>query len=95
MHIVISAVLLVANIYLLLLWARFFIDLARTLLRDWHPSDGTATVLGFVMVVTDPPVKLFNGLVPPLRFGGVALEFGIFLSIAAVSVLVTILNVVR
>lgn len=94
MRIALTIVLLIANIYLLLLWGRFFLDLFRSVVRDWHPSDPVAVLLGFVMTVTDPPVRFFRRVVPPLRLGPMALDFGVFLAIAAMSLVVTILSAI-
>ncbi|MHB1171058.1 MAG: YggT family protein [Lacisediminihabitans sp.] len=61
--------------YFFAMWARFILDLARTFARQWRPR-GLALVLAeFVFALTDPPIKLLRRLIPPMRLGGVALDF--------------------
>ncbi|MCH4249991.1 MAG: YggT family protein [Microbacteriaceae bacterium] len=93
MSILIAVLRAVLNFYLLLLWARFFVEFAVSVLRTWRPSDGMVIVMELLMTVTDPPVKFFRKIVPPLRIGPVALDFGVFLAIAVVSLIVTLLGV--
>ena len=33
-------------------------------------------IFEFVYTVTDPPIKLFRRFIPPLRLGGIAIDFG-------------------
>ncbi|HWU47145.1 MAG TPA: YggT family protein [Humibacter sp.] len=63
-------------IFFLVMWARFVLDLVRTFRRSWRPR-GAGLVLAEVMyVVTDPPIRMFRRLVPPLSLGPVAIDFG-------------------
>lgn len=62
-------------LYFFALWARFVLDLAKSFARQWRPR-GVALVLSeFVFSITDPPIKLVRRALPPLRLGGIALDF--------------------
>lgn len=63
-------------IYFLIMWARFVLDLVRTFSRSWRPSGAGLLLSEIVYTVTDPPIRLFRRLVPPLKMGAVAIDFG-------------------
>ena len=58
------------------MWARLILDLVRTLQPALAPEGRRLVVAEVVYTVTDPPIKLFRRLVPPLRIGAIALDFG-------------------
>lgn len=62
-------------IYLLIMWVRFILDIVQTVNRQWRPK-GFALVLSEVAyLLTDPPIRIVRRLVPPIRAGGMALDF--------------------
>lgn len=74
---------LIANIlyfalllYFFVLWARFIVDLVRTFNRSWRPSGIGLVLVEMVYSVTDPPVRFFRRIIPPLSMGPVAFDFG-------------------
>lgn len=87
MSVLFGILAVLTHLYVLLLWVRFFVDLARGVARDWKPSGGLLVALGLLITVTDPPIRFFRRFVPPIRLGQIQLEFGIFLSIAVFSLL--------
>ena len=73
---IIATIVTVAlNIYVLVLWARFFLDLAVTFARQWRPRGAGLVLAETVFTLTDPPIKAVRRVVPPLRVGGAALDF--------------------
>ena len=66
--------------YFLVLWGRFIIDLVRGVNRAWRPQGFLLVLVELVYTLTDPPVRFFRRLVPPLRIGPVALDFGFTLT---------------
>jgi YggT family protein len=62
-------------LYFFVLWARFILDLARTFARNWRPKGFAMVVAELVFSLTDPPLRLVRRLIPPVRAGGVALDF--------------------
>ena len=66
--------------YFLVLWGRFIIDLIRGVNRSWRPQGFLLVLVELVYTLTDPPVRFFRRLVPPLRLGPIALDFGFTLT---------------
>jgi len=62
-------------LYFLAMWARFILDLVRGFARYWRPSGFGLVLAEFVFAITDPPIKLVRRVLPPLRLGGIALDF--------------------
>ncbi|MBF4573402.1 YggT family protein [Herbiconiux sp. VKM Ac-1786] len=58
------------------MWGRFILDLVRTVRRDWRPTGALLVVAEVAYTVTDPPIRFFRRIIPPLRVGPVALDFG-------------------
>ena len=63
-------------LYFFLMWGRFILDLVRTVRRDWRPSGALLVLAEVAYTVTDPPIRFFRRIIPPLRLGAVALDFG-------------------
>lgn len=74
--IVFSIVYYLLLIYFLTMWARFVLDLVRALRRGWRPRGAGLVAAEAVYTVTDPPIKLFRRLLPPVSFGPIGLDFG-------------------
>ncbi|MDJ0348507.1 YggT family protein [Cryobacterium sp. PH29-G1] len=66
--------------FFLVLWGRFIIDLVRGVNRAWRPQGFLLVAVELVYTLTDPPVRFFRRLVPPLRVGPIALDFGFTLT---------------
>ncbi|TFC21308.1 YggT family protein [Cryobacterium glucosi] len=63
-------------LYFFVMWGRFIVDLVRSVNRSWRPQEITLVLVEFIYVVTDPPVKFFRRILPPLRVGPIAFDFG-------------------
>jgi YggT family protein len=63
------------TVFLILMWARFILDLVQVFARRWRPRGVLLVVAELVYTVTDPPIKLVRRVVPPLRVGGASLDF--------------------
>lgn len=63
-------------LYFFVMWGRFIVDLVRSVNRSWRPQGITLVLVEFIYVVTDPPVKFFRRILPPLRIGPIAFDFG-------------------
>jgi YggT family protein len=90
----VSVVSLIASIlyyllllYFFILWARFILDLVRTFNRSWRPHGFGLVAVEAVYTLTDPPIRFFRRLLPPLRVGGVAFDFGWSLTMLSVIIL--------
>lgn len=62
--------------YIFVLMLRVVLDWVTLLARDWRPRGIILVLANFVYALTDPPVRFFGKLIPPLRIGGLALDMG-------------------
>jgi YggT family protein len=73
---VIATILYVAlNIFVVVMWARFVLDLVAMLARQWRPRGFVLVLAELAYTITDPPVKAVRRIVPPLRAGGIVIDF--------------------
>jgi len=70
---ILSAILFV---YIVFLLARLVLEYIPMFNREWRPRGATLVIAEIVYTVTDPPIKLIRRVVPPLRIGGIAIDFG-------------------
>ncbi|MGN7192399.1 MULTISPECIES: YggT family protein [unclassified Curtobacterium] len=63
-------------LYFFVMWGRFALDIVQAYNRSWRPRGGVLVLSEFVYTVTDPPIRAVRKLLPPLRMGPVALDFG-------------------
>lgn len=82
-----------------LLWIYFFILIARIVFDyiqlfnpKWRPSGFMLVVVEVIYTLTDPPLKLFRRLIPPLRIGQVALDLSFLFVIICLQILLIILG---
>ena len=73
--IVATIVYVALNIFVVIMWARFVLDLVAMLARQWRPRGFVLVLAELVYTITDPPVKAVRRIVPPLRAGGVVIDF--------------------
>ena len=62
-------------LFIMLMWVRFVLDLVRAFARQWRPRGLGLVLAEAVYTVTDPPILLVRRFIPPLRLGGIALDF--------------------
>ena len=73
---IVATIIYVAlNIFVVVMWARFVLDLVAMLARQWRPRGFVLVLAELVYTITDPPVKAVRRIVPTLRAGGVAIDF--------------------
>lgn len=77
-------------IYFLVLLARLVLEYIPLFNRQWRPRGVGLIAAEVVYTITDPPIKLFRRLIPPLRIGGMALDFGFTLTMMLVLILMSI-----
>lgn len=73
--------------YFFALWARFVLDLVQAFSTGWRPRGAVLVLAETAYTVTDPPIKAVRRLLPPLRLGSFALDFGFTVVMFAVIVL--------
>ncbi|MCT9819908.1 YggT family protein [Microbacterium sp. W1N] len=88
----------IANIflllYILLLFGRLILEYIPMFNREWRPRGGALVVAETVFTLTDPPLKFFRRLIPPLRLGPVAIDLGFPLTMLLCFVLLSVVRAV-
>ena len=82
---------LVIRIYTFVLWARFVFDWIQVLNPRLRPRGIAAVAIELVYSLTDPPIKMFRRILPPIRLGQVSLDLGWMLTMLACWILIAIL----
>lgn len=77
-------------IYLLVMLARLVLEYIPLFNREWRPRGAGLIFAEIVFTVTDPPLKFFRRLLPPLRLGPVAIDLGFPLTMLVVFILLSI-----
>ncbi|WAX56806.1 YggT family protein [Jatrophihabitans cynanchi] len=67
----------VLYVYLLVILARFVVEITRQFARAWRPAGIAAVGVELVYVATDPPIRLLRRLIPPLQLGSLRLDLSI------------------
>jgi YggT family protein len=67
-------IIFLANLAIVVLFARFIIDWVQVLARSWRPRGFIAVLCEAVYTVTDPPLRALRGVIPPIRMGGALLD---------------------
>lgn len=61
-------------LYIFVLLARLVFEYIPIFNREWRPRGAVLILAEVVYTVTDPPMKLFRRVIPPIRIGPVALD---------------------
>jgi YggT family protein len=82
---VVRVIASVANILLLifviLLLCRLILEYIPIFNREWRPRGAGLVAAELVYTITDPPIRLFRRVIPPLRVGPVAIDFAFALTL--------------
>jgi YggT family protein len=90
--VVASIIHLVLLLYVFVLFARLILDYIPMFNREWRPKGFGLVVAEAVYTVTDPPIRFFRRIIPPLRIGSLSLDFGFALTMLIVLVLMNIVG---
>ena len=91
--VVASIVHLVLLLYIFILFARLILDYIPLFNREWRPKGAGLIVAEIVYTITDPPIRFFRRLIPPLRIGTLSLDFGFALTMLIVLILMNIVRI--
>ena len=80
-------------LYFFVLWARFILDLVQSVNRSWRPRGGGLIAASAVYTLTDPPVRFFRRILPPLSIGPIAFDFGWTLTMLCTIVAMSLVNI--
>ncbi|MFI7483093.1 YggT family protein [Kocuria sp. M1R5S2] len=86
MNLMLSVLYLALHLVYVALLARLVLDWVQMFARNWRPRGAALVGASAVYSITDPPMRVLRRVVPPLRFGGVALDLGFLILIFAVSI---------
>jgi YggT family protein len=88
-----SIIHLMLLVYLLVLFARLILDYIPMFNREWRPKGAGLVAAVVVYTITDPPVRFFRRIIPPLRIGSISLDFGFSITILIVLILMNIVGI--
>jgi len=77
---------------LLILIARFILEWVRLLARDWRPSGVSAVLCEVIYSITDPPLRLVRGIIPPIRMGAAAIDLSPIILLIAIYLAMTLVQ---
>jgi YggT family protein len=63
-------------LFFLALWVRFIFDWVQVLSRNFRPRGPLLLVAETAYTITDKPLTSVRRVIPPLRFGGAAIDLG-------------------
>lgn len=78
-------------IFFVTLLLRFVIDWIRVFARDWTPRGPALVVAEGVYSATDPPLKFLRRFIPPVRLGGISIDFAFMVLFFACVILMSVL----
>lgn len=90
-YIVGTAVQALLRLYILVLWGRLVLDWITVLNRRFRPRGALAVLVESIYTVTDPPIRMFRKLLPPIRLGAISLDLGWLLTLVACWLLIAII----
>lgn len=74
-------------LYVFVLFGRLILEYIPIFNREWRPKGPVLVVAEIVYTVTDPPIRLIRRFIPPLRIGGIAIDFGFAITMFACFIL--------
>ncbi|AOT58457.1 MULTISPECIES: YggT family protein [Streptomyces] len=92
MGIALQVIYIALMCFLILLIFRLVMQYVFQFARSWQPGKAMVVVLEATYTVTDPPLKLLQRFIPPLRLGGVALDLSFFVLMIIVYILLNIVG---
>ncbi len=90
MSLVFALIYLALMLFQLALIIRIIYDAVQMFARGWRPRRAALVLASMIYAVTDPPIRLFRRLIPPLRLGGVSLDLAFLVVFLATSILKTV-----
>lgn len=89
-NLVFSIVYIALFVFFILMWARFIFDLTQSVSRSYRPKGALLVLAEVTYTTTDPPIKSIRRILPPIRLGAVALDFGWSIVMLAVVILMSV-----
>ncbi len=80
------------QIYFYVMIARLIAVLVLSVNPNWRPRGLILVLVEVVYTLTDPPLKFIRRFIKPVRFGGLALDFGWTIVVFAIGLLQSVLS---
>jgi YggT family protein len=84
---------LLVLLYMLVLFGRLILDYIPLFNREWRPKGAMLVIAEAVYTVTDPPIRFLRRFIPPLRVGGVAIDFAFAITMFLCIILLSVTSV--
>jgi YggT family protein len=81
-------------LYIVILIVRFVLDWVTVINRAWRPQGFLLIIAEGAFTLTDPPLKLFRRLIPPLVIGELRLDFAWSLALLACFILLSLIQTI-
>ncbi|CAG7596692.1 YggT family protein [Leucobacter soli] len=98
MQLVLGLVLLVLfwalQIYTWVLWIRLILDFVLAFNPRFRPRGPLLVITEIVFTLTDPPIRFFRRILPPIRLGQISLDLGWMLTMVTCWILLAIIRAV-
>ncbi len=75
-------------VYLVILVARWIMDLVMMFSRGFRPTGLIAALFEFVFTMTDPPLKFLRRVIPSPRVGNVAVDLSFLVLVIVIQILI-------
>jgi len=95
MDLVLQIIVVLLYLMMIMLIARVVLDLVQVFARDYRPTGLALLLFEAVYTVTDPPIRALRRLIPPVRFGGIALDLAVLVLFIGVQVLIFVVQSIR
>lgn len=87
-----QTIIFILTVCIVVLLARFILDWVQLLARSWRPTGAVAVLCEGIYTVTDPPLRVVRGVIPPIRLGGAALDLSPMILLIAIYILQAIVT---
>ncbi|WOF21834.1 YggT family protein [Microbacterium betulae] len=77
-------------LYIFVLFGRLILDYIPLFNREWRPQGAVLVLAEIAYTLTDPPIKAFRKVIPPLRVGGIAIDFAFALTMLLCFILLSV-----
>lgn len=84
---IVNALLL---LYVFVLFGRLILEYIPIFNREWRPKGAWLVIAEMIYTITDPPIKFFRRFIPPLRVGGIAIDFAFALTMLVCFILLAV-----
>lgn len=77
-------------LYIFVLFGRLILEYIPMFNREWRPKGALLVLAEIAYTLTDPPIKMFRRVIPPLRVGGIAIDFAFALTMLLCFILLSV-----